>query len=475
MKNLYLFLLIYLSSASIGFGQTMVWTDPIPITDSLTNNINVNMPGMFMYNADTTIYAVWEKSVDASSTAIYGRNILTMSAPFLILSQPNVHFRHPRVFNWASGDTILLVLYETDQNGNWDIYYSKYLKNGTLSPPVPVCNSSADEKNFSYRDGFGISWEQDGAIMFRNFVINGYPAPPTTTTLDQGNCHNPALSADICSWQKVVGTDTTVMTASYLYSSSSWSAPSLVTGGVNENLSCGSDEQNQLLAWQAKEGNKWRIKFTDLSLMNYFFVNDFPGANNISPDFMTAIIVAKGEPLSNFGFFSFASDITGNYEIYVNRDLWDTVNINISNHATMNLHPRFYVSFGYNPGYETVFLTWESYRNHHLQIWMSHLDIPMGIDKFPGLRSAQVENYPNPFSQTTTIRYEIASRGQVSISIFNIMGIKVRELKEGVDDRGKHELSWDGKDDTGARLDPGIYICTVKSGENIVCHRIGVL
>jgi len=58
----------------------------------------------------------------------------------------------------------------------------------------------------------------------------------------------------------------------------------------------------------------------------FYSVNDFPGANKyISNVYQSLLIVTQGRLSSILHFFSFASDITGSYEIYVNHDMWDTV------------------------------------------------------------------------------------------------------------------------------------------------------
>lgn len=474
MKNFTLFFVIYISIISSGYSQSAVWTDPVAVTDSLTNNVNINLPDMFGSNSDTAIYSVWEKTIDTHTTAIYGRNLITMGEPFVILSQPNVQFRHPVIRNWISGDTVLLVLYETNMNGNWDIYYSKYLKNGTVSPPVPVCNSAENEMNFKFHDSFGIVWEQNGAIMFKNFVIGGFPSPVITVTIDQGNCHNPVLSYNYCAWQKVVGTDTTIMQAQYNYSGSSWYSPLLVAQGINKNLSVGPGDDSYL-TWQAKEGGKWVSKAVDLFDGLPYTTANFPGSNNIYPTFLNTLIITKQGITFLPSYFSFASDVTGNYEIYVNQVYWDTNYFNISNHQTFNIHPNFFSSMTYMYGYQTVFLCWESFRNNHWQIWMSHVDIAMGLNDQSSSGLAGLENFPNPFSQSTTITYELASESYSSIIITNMMGERIRILKEGREGQGKHSLTWDGKDSNGNHVAPGIYLCLMKVNDRFMQRKISVL
>lgn len=52
------------------------------------------------------------------------------------------------------------------------------------------------------------------------------------------------------------------------------------------------------------------------------------------------------------------------------------------------------------------------------------------------------QNYPNPFNPSTTINYSIAKSGQVSLSVYNLMGQKVAELVNEVKGEGSYNVSW---------------------------------
>lgn len=79
-----------------------------------------------------------------------------------------------------------------------------------------------------------------------------------------------------------------------------------------------------------------------------------------------------------------------------------------------------------------------------------------------GLRLFQ--NRPNPFRQTTTIRYQIANDGPVRLKIYNLAGQCVRMLADEVTKRGTHEVTWDGKDSTGRMVAAGVYVCRLEAG-----------
>lgn len=51
-------------------------------------------------------------------------------------------------------------------------------------------------------------------------------------------------------------------------------------------------------------------------------------------------------------------------------------------------------------------------------------------------------NYPNPFSGSTTVAYELRRPGDVAVSVYDAVGRKVKRLAEGMQTAGRHEISW---------------------------------
>jgi len=73
------------------------------------------------------------------------------------------------------------------------------------------------------------------------------------------------------------------------------------------------------------------------------------------------------------------------------------------------------------------------------------------------------QNYPNPFNPSTTIPYSIDKSGYVNLSVYNIIGQKVRILIDGYQAAGSHVVTWNGFDDDGKNTGAGVYIYQLKS------------
>jgi hypothetical protein len=68
------------------------------------------------------------------------------------------------------------------------------------------------------------------------------------------------------------------------------------------------------------------------------------------------------------------------------------------------------------------------------------------------------QSVPNPSrSGRIAIRFGLALPGEVDLSIFDTQGRRVRRLAGGLLPAGDHLATWDGADDGGARVKPGVY------------------
>lgn len=74
--------------------------------------------------------------------------------------------------------------------------------------------------------------------------------------------------------------------------------------------------------------------------------------------------------------------------------------------------------------------------------------------------------YPNPFSESTTIKYHIEKPGFVRLSIFNALGNEITTLFNGCQEPGEHQAIFNAKN-TGNCLPSGAYFYKLQIGENV--------
>jgi len=82
------------------------------------------------------------------------------------------------------------------------------------------------------------------------------------------------------------------------------------------------------------------------------------------------------------------------------------------------------------------------------------------------------QNYPNPFNPETEIRFQLPEDCHVSLSIFNLLGQKVRTLLDEQIATGYHSIKLDGKDDLGNNLTSGIYIYRLEAASFVASKKL---
>ena len=73
-------------------------------------------------------------------------------------------------------------------------------------------------------------------------------------------------------------------------------------------------------------------------------------------------------------------------------------------------------------------------------------------------RFALQQNYPNPFNGDTVIRYASDHETVVTLTVYSLLGQRVRRLVDGRESPGQHTVQWDGRDDSGRPVASGVYL-----------------
>lgn len=71
---------------------------------------------------------------------------------------------------------------------------------------------------------------------------------------------------------------------------------------------------------------------------------------------------------------------------------------------------------------------------------------------------------PNPLRSETTIAFTLAEPSPVRIVVYNVAGQAMVELEHGTFEAGRHASVWNGRDDSGRPVAPGIYFYRIEAG-----------
>jgi hypothetical protein len=100
-------------------------------------------------------------------------------------------------------------------------------------------------------------------------------------------------------------------------------------------------------------------------------------------------------------------------------------------------------------------------------------EIPKGIA--PSGQFILRQNAPNPFTEQTSICYQLSSATELRLNIYNIAGQLVRTLVDAHQDAGLYNVFWSGLDDQGRHVSSGVYFCRLESANQSQIKKITVL
>jgi hypothetical protein len=66
--------------------------------------------------------------------------------------------------------------------------------------------------------------------------------------------------------------------------------------------------------------------------------------------------------------------------------------------------------------------------------------------------------YPNPSSGQATLTYAVPERAEVHLVVYDVLGRRVRTLVDRVHQPGRHQRTWDGRNNGGERVASGVYL-----------------
>jgi PKD repeat protein len=125
-------------------------------------------------------------------------------------------------------------------------------------------------------------------------------------------------------------------------------------------------------------------------------------------------------------------------------------------------------SFQYVPGksgYARLIISSTADATCHDTVYQK-LTLPVGIQKYES-SLLSLENYPNPFSKQTTIRYALSKSAAVEISVYDLLGNKIETLSSEIKAAGHYSLEWNS-----GNLSKGMYLLQLKTGEQQLTRKM---
>lgn len=110
-----------------------------------------------------------------------------------------------------------------------------------------------------------------------------------------------------------------------------------------------------------------------------------------------------------------------------------------------------------------AYLAWANTLNGEQDVYFTK--IKSGVDDIAEKNSfnhPSLSNYPNPFLETTTLRYSVLKKGMVKVAVTDVFGNLMTMLVDKEQNAGNYLVSWNATD-----FPKGMYLCRVISGGNL--------
>jgi peptidoglycan/xylan/chitin deacetylase (PgdA/CDA1 family) len=88
---------------------------------------------------------------------------------------------------------------------------------------------------------------------------------------------------------------------------------------------------------------------------------------------------------------------------------------------------------------------------------------------------SEVSISPNPFASEAAVTYALWGSGRVCVSAYDVRGRLVNTLYEGAADKERRSSTWNGTNDRGVKVAPGVYFIKLETGADTVTRPVILL
>ncbi len=102
---------------------------------------------------------------------------------------------------------------------------------------------------------------------------------------------------------------------------------------------------------------------------------------------------------------------------------------------------------------------WEANKDQYIAALHDIIDNPTAVatNKAVADQFVLAQNYPNPFNPTTNIAFSLEKPLEVDLTVYNMLGQKVKQLISKKMTAGSHAVKWDGTNTVGHKVVSGVY------------------
>lgn len=453
---------ILLISLSV-FSQSVDWSDPVRLTDTVSFNSNPVI-AVTPQNFEDNLLMFYEKQFTPESPKqIWMRKISEpMGEETQMLADNTIVYRNPMVFGFS------WLIFESNPNGNFDLFALEFDESGNPGDTIQLTNTPINESSFFIADRFAYTacWESGDRIIIAE-IFGEEPEIFNTDTLDSGDCHDPVCTFFYAAWSRVENNE------SHLYYSElnlswQWSEPEiLMATGNNTNLKIADDNggEPRHICWE----NSDTVLYCDIVYEPEIISPHFPGISFYhQPAAFNLWVIIDYLP----ELFSFAGVTENQTDIFLCDGMYGTEPLNLSIDQETNSNPVLYG--GRNDTYQTeVIAIWQTQFNGFEALYKSDA----WYQTYYSIGDNEVNNSglslkisPCPFYGKLTFDMYFPESGPASLEIFDISGNLIKWFEFIAVKTGSQIKSWNPQNES-IFLSPGVFFVRLNQGNKAVVQK----
>jgi hypothetical protein len=506
---LVIFYLVFQASLILKNSETYSGNLYLPSLIRLTNGVNDRNPdcgsvsdNSYGTNGRDWSFMVFERITGSSSNIMVTKigAIGPLDTGFYLTNNSFIN-KNPCITHntpqYPANPTKALTVWETNKNGSWDIYASRYNIATGWSAPFPIDSSVINKTNarVSYFDStfIAITYQSGNSIRFKkyNYETNSFILDTNLTFSEFSNFSNPnVMTCNSFSYKNVCITYEKEITAgrkavyytlgNIVNNIITWSAPDTIAyTGANRNSEFIEGYYSGAICYfESNRTGDWNVYKTSLNFSN--------GTKTLVP-----VITNNGFDDYSYGgsdlplgiknqvhsFYGYLRKSNSNIKAVI-RGGWfgsggDSMIVNIGNDT--NYKSKLIRTSIY---WESCVRGWIIFNKDSLSAGIQsgiygtyYTGCPMNIENNSTVVNYSLyQNYPNPFNAKSNIKYQISKISDVQIKIFDILGREIATLVNEKLQPGSYEVTFDG-----SNLASGVYFYKLSAGNFTETKKLTLL
>jgi len=94
------------------------------------------------------------------------------------------------------------------------------------------------------------------------------------------------------------------------------------------------------------------------------------------------------------------------------------------------------------------------------------------VGEEPGTSTFALRCSPNPVEDAGALSFTLPRAGEADLALYDLAGRRIRTLARGGRAEGPHVVRWDGRDERGRPVPPGVYWCRLRTGDGVGTLRV---